>query len=268
MEIILNLHKMAVEHNSEVTYFLSSQDKQIKLNDHIGKNISFEFLNEINCIHCGKKTKKSFGGGYCYPHFASLACADICMVRPEKCHFHLGTCREEEWGKKTCFSPHIVYLANSSALKVGITRETQVPTRWMDQGASFALPILKVPTRLSSGLVETMISSEISDKTNWRKMLKNEIAEISLEEKRDLIVNKYREELEKIDGLEFLNEKVYEFNYPVTEYPQKIKSMSFDKMEVIEGVLKGIKGQYLILDTGVINIRKHAGYKVKLTIGD
>ena len=192
-------------------------------------------------------------------------------MSPDRCHFHLGTCRDEEWGKTVCFNEHIVYLANSSGVKVGITRATQVPTRWIDQGAVEALPIFRVKTRQQSGLVEKIFSEHISDKTNWRKMLKGEITAIDLPAMRDQLMETCKSELAQLTaehGLQSIvpitGVQVQSLSYPVIEYPSKISSHNLDKTPKISGVLQGIKGQYLILDTGVINLRKYTSYAIEI----
>ncbi|MGR9101083.1 MAG: DUF2797 domain-containing protein, partial [Gammaproteobacteria bacterium] len=219
--------------------------------------------------HCGRKIKKSFNQGYCYPCFTTLAQCDICIVKPEQCHYHKGTCREPEWGESHCMQQHFVYLATSSGVKVGITRHTQIPTRWIDQGAVEALPILKVASRYISGLAEIAIARHVNDKTGWQRMLKNHVDVIDLTAKRDELFEICRDELKEIEdrfgegGLTRLpDEKPVKIVYPVLKYPDKVKSFNLDKTPLIEGVLLGIKGQYLIFDSGVINIRKYAGYEV------
>lgn len=246
-------------------YQLNLSGDLIAMNSLIGEKIQIQFTQEIFCSHCGKKTKKSFSQGYCYPCSTKLASCDMCILKPELCHYAKGTCREPQWGEENCMIPHFVYLANSSGLKVGITRHTQIPTRWIDQGASFALPIIKVNTRLQSGLVEELFASEISDKTDWRKMLKGIPQEIDLEAKRDELFELLGPELDNFENLEVLDkERVVEINYPVNAYPEKVTSLSLDKNELITGKLLGIKGQYLILDSGVINIRNHTSYKIQM----
>ncbi len=238
-------------------YYLPVGREKIYLNDIIGKHISLNYQNAIYCANCNTLTKKSYSGGYCYLCSQSLARCDLCIMRPETCHYHLGTCREPKWGKKNCFSKHIVYLANSSGIKVGITRFSNTPSRWIDQGAISALPILEVQSRFDSGLLEVQFKKFISDKTNWRKMLKNEVDYINLE---DI----YNELLPKIDigNAKILTEKQINILYTVLEYPSKVISLSFDKTPQISSKLLGIKGQYLILDTGVLNIRKFSSYMV------
>lgn len=259
---------MVTSLESPVQYQLKLDDQLIPLNQYIGSSVKLSYCGEIHCIECGRKTSKSYNQGFCYPCFQTLAQCDLCIMKPETCHYHKGTCRQPEWGETHCMQDHYVYLANSSGIKVGITRGTQVPTRWIDQGASEALPIFKVSNRLLSGKIEMAIKNHISDRTDWRKMLKGEAEHIDLVTQRDTLLKISEHELldiEKTFGkseIEQLNENQVTINFPVTSYPEKIKSLSFDKIHDVEGVLKGIKGQYLILDTGVINIRKFSGYKV------
>jgi hypothetical protein len=259
MKISGNILKMKSKLTNPITYELPIGDELISMNDLIGKKIKLSYDGQINCISTGEKISKSYNQGFSFRSSQKLAACDICIVKPELCHFADGTCREPEWGEKNCFQPHIVYLSVSSHLKIGITRESQVPTRWIDQGASFALPILKVTDRLTSGLIEKEIAKSMSDKTNWRKMLQNDVQEVDLEQARENIFEDFANLLDDFDA-EDLDEDVVEINFPVNEYPEKIKSLGFDKVPVIEGVLNGIKGQYLILDCGVLNLRKHQGY--------
>lgn len=264
---------MKVKLTSPVNYQLTIGDEQVNMNDLIGKNITLKYEGEINCIACGRKTSKSYGQGHCYPCFRDLASCDMCIMKPETCHYEAGTCRQPEWGEENCFQTHYVYLANSSGVKVGITRGTQIPTRWIDQGAGQALPVFKVATRLQSGLLEVELKNHVSDRTDWRKMLKGDAESIDLAEVRDRIVaesSKVIGELKQRFGdeaIQFLpsGEQV-EIQYPVENYPEKIKSLNFDKQEKIKGVLLGIKGQYLILDCGVLNIRKFSGYNISLSM--
>lgn len=267
-----NLRKMPVEPGEDgqaAQYSLLIGDKKIPLNPLLGTHISLEYTGIINCVNCGRKTKKSFNQGHCFPCMKKLASCDSCIVKPELCHYHEGTCREPEWGKANCMSPHIVYLANSSGLKVGITRKNQVPTRWLDQGATQALPIFEVPTRRLAGLVEVGLAKHVADKTDWRKMLKGTADKLDLAVKAEELLGAAPEALEDLpleDGQAIqrleATDADWDFEFPVEQHPDKVKSMTFDKLDKVEGILQGIKGQYLILDTGVINIRRHGGYEV------
>ena len=185
-------------------------------------------------------------------------------MKPETCHHHLGTCREPDWGLANCFTPHVIYLANSSGVKVGITRKSNIPSRWIDQGAISALPMLEVDTRLKSGQIEQALKTYVNDKTNWRKMLKNEVQAIDLIEIKDQLLEKIKPLIATTNAVA-LERETLEIHYPVVEYPSKINSLNFDKTPNIEGILKGIKGQYLILDCGVINIRKFSAYDITFT---
>ena len=271
------LRKMMTELSGTVQYRLpliqadNSTALFIDMNALIGKKIKLTYHGEINCISCGAKTKKSYSQGHCYMCMKTLPECDLCIMKPETCHYAAGTCRDSVWADEHCMQKHFVYLANSSGIKVGITRGTQVPTRWMDQGAVQALPIFEVKNRLMSGLLEVIIKKHVSDRTDWRKMLKGIVEEIDLEQFRDEIVQDCTQEIDALkqehgdDALTALSDaSLVDINYPVTEYPEKIKSFNFDKTEEIEGELKGIKGQYLILDSGVLNIRKFTGYNVSL----
>ena len=266
------LRKMGTEHAAQVSYELKLADgegglQSLALNPLLGKVLSLEFGGNIHCIHCERKTNKSFSQGYCYPCFKKLAQCDTCIVKPETCHYHLGTCREPAWGEEHCFKDHTVYLASTTGLKVGITRETNMPTRWMDQGAIAALPLLKVNNRLASGLVETTLGQTIKDKTAWQRMLKNEVEDLDLVQEAQQVLADYQPQLAALDNLEFetLALEPLFFEYPVLQYPTKVKSLNLDKTPKIEGQLLGIKGQYLLLDTGVINLRKYAGYEVRFS---
>ncbi|MCF6765231.1 DUF2797 domain-containing protein [Thiotrichales bacterium 19S3-7] len=269
----ITLHKMqTVLENEKAHYYMNLDNEAVLFCDFLTKTIRFDYLNEINCLHCHRKTSKSFSQGYCFPCFRSLAQCDMCLMKPELCHYHLGTCREPQWGLRHCFQDHIIYLANTGDVKVGITRITNTPHRWIDQGATEVLPIARVKSRLISGLVEVELKKHIADKTNWRKMLKGQIEHKPLDVIRESIFISAKNQLAKIkldhgdDALELLNEKAFNIHYPVIEYPEKIKSFNLDKNQTFSGKLLGIKGQYLLLDTGVINIRKYSGYKVNLSI--
>ena len=164
--------KMTTRLSAPVNYSLPLGDTQVPLNPLLGTHVRLQYSGQINCVHCGRNTAKSFNQGYCYPCFMKLAQCDSCIIHPEKCHFEQGTCREPEWGEQFCMQDHIVYLANSSGVKVGITRATQIPTRWIDQGAVQALAIMRVRSRLQSGTLEMLFKQHVDDKTNWRDMLK------------------------------------------------------------------------------------------------
>jgi hypothetical protein len=268
-----DLRKMRVEEGDRILYTLPVGDAVVPLNPLLGAVIGIRHTGDIHCIACGRGTRKSFNQGHCFPCFRDLARCDGCIVRPERCHYHLGTCREPAWGEANCMRPHVVYLANTSGVKVGITRESQVPTRWIDQGASQALPIARVASRRLSGLVEVVFKSHVSDRTDWRRMLKGEPDAVDLSAHRDVLLAACAEALSDVTDAhddvapEFATgAESRTFRYPVLEYPERVASLNLDKTPEVRGTLLGIKGQYLILDSGVLNVRKFGGYEVELTI--
>ncbi|WMW04633.1 DUF2797 domain-containing protein [Pseudomonas entomophila] len=265
-----SLSKMAVRLEAPVVqYSFRLDDAEVPVNPLIGQSIRLEYLGAIHCTHCGKRTKTSFSQGYCYPCMTKLAQCDVCIMAPEKCHYDAGTCREPSWGEQFCMTDHVVYLANSSGIKVGITRATQLPTRWLDQGASQALPIMRVATRQQSGLVEDVLRSQVPDRTNWRALLKGDAEVLDLPAIREQIFDACADGIRGLQerfGLQAIQPlpeaEVVQMRYPVEAYPKKIVSFNLDKDPVVEGTLLGIKGQYLIFDTGVINIRKYTAYQL------
>lgn len=265
-----SIRKMAARLETPVVQYAFRLDEvEVPVNPMIGQTVRLQYLGAIHCSHCGKRTKTSFSQGYCYPCMTRLAQCDVCIMSPERCHYDAGTCREPSWGEQFCMTDHVVYLANSSGIKVGITRASQLPTRWLDQGASQALPILRVATRQQSGLVEDLLRSQVADRTNWRALLKGDAEPVDLIAVRDQLFDSCG------DGIRGLQERFglqaiqpltdgqpLEIRYPVEAYPGKIVSFNLDKNPVAEGTLLGIKGQYLIFDTGVINIRKYTAYQL------
>ena len=259
--------KMRTEFADPVRYFLPLGDSEILMNDLIGKNIQLTFTGQINCISCGKRTKTSFGQGFCYSCLQTAPEASETVMRPELSKAHLGIARDMDWAREHDLIDHFVYLAISGELKVGVTRHHQVPTRWIDQGANSAIILACTPNRHISGVIEVYLKNFFSDKTNWRSMLQNKInSEIDLQ-------------AEKLKASELLpaelklyiypENKIWEIHYPVVEFPDKVSSVSFDKEPVISGILTGIKGQYLIFSDGrVLNIRKHNGYWLEISQND
>lgn len=252
-----------------VQYQLRLGDTQIAVNPLIGSKLRLEFLGAIHCVNCGRKTKTSFSQGYCYPCMTKLAQCDVCIMAPEKCHYDAGTCRDPAWGEQFCMTDHVVYLANSSGVKVGITRASQLPTRWLDQGASQALPIMRVATRQQSGLVEDLFRSQVADRTNWRALLKGDAPAVDLVAIREQLFDSCAAGIQMLQdrfglqAIQALNDvDPIEIRYPVHTYPSKIASFNLDKNPIAEGTLLGIKGQYLIFDSGVINIRKYTAYQL------
>lgn len=266
MEATGNLLKMKTEYiDNKICYQLSLGDITIDMNALIGKNISLQFKDQINCISCGKKTNKSFGQGFCFSCFQSAPEADECILHPEKCKAHLGESRNQEWADSHCLIPHYVYLAVASGVKVGVTRSTQIPTRWIDQGAWQGIIIAETPNRHIAGIIEVFLKQHYSDKTNWRHMLKNVKAEgMDLINEKSNALSLLPEELHHY---QYNDNTIWEFNYPVNEFPTSPKTVNFDKQTQVFGKLNGIKGQYLLFDQErALNIRKHSGYLVTLQV--
>lgn len=258
-----NLRKMRTRLEDVAQYTLMLDDVPVDMNARIGDTIRLSFDGIINCIACGRETKKSFGQGFCYPCFRTAPEASECIIRPELCRAHEGEARDMAWAERHCLVEQIVYLARSSAIKVGITRASQIPTRWIDQGATDAIVLARVPNRYTAGLVEIAMKEHLTDRTNWQRMLKNEVTDADLVATKASLIDLLDADLRQYADPD---DTVCAIDYPVMRYPEKVKSTGFDKQAEIEGRLAGIKGQYLIFDDDrVLNIRKHNGYRISLT---
>lgn len=258
------LRKLEASGTDPVDYALPLGAAALSLGPLLGRTLRIESEGEIRCLACDRATRRSFGQGYCFRCFQTLARCDACIVKPELCHYAAGTCREPAWGEAHCLIPHVVYLANSSALKVGITRAHQATTRWIDQGASQALPILRVAERLASGVAEVALRAFVSDRTDWRAMLRGEPEPLDLAAARDALLSRFAPDDPALAGKRLPDSTPLRIRYPVLEYPKRLVSLGLEKQPTIEGTLLGIKGQYLLLDTGVFNVRKHAGHRVRV----
>lgn len=258
-----NLSKMRTKLESPIQYNLINGEQEVLMNQYIGSQIGIYFTGQINCVDCNKLTKKAFGQGFCYSCFVNSPMNAECIIRPELCEAHIGGGRDPEWEKKHHLQPHYVYIALSSGMKVGVTRDTQIPTRWIDQGAWKALLLAKTENRRQAGEIEVSLKPYISDKTAWQRMLKNQLQfDADLIEMKEELIEYIPEILQDFIVDE---DDVLELEYPVLHYPEKVKSINLDKTPTFEGKLNGIKGQYLIFDGGmVINIRKYSGYYVQV----
>ena len=258
------LTKMQTELGNPIQYYLVFENSFLNLNQLLDKDFEITFQG-YQCLNCGKK-KKIFRQGFCYDCFMSSASAGDWIMKPELSTAHLDIeDRDLAYEKKVQLQPHIVYLALSSEVKVGVTRGTQVPTRWIDQGAVQAIPIVEVPNRYLAGITEVALKSHYADKTNWQKMLKNEVPQV------DLIEERLKTEAflpKEVQNYFFKQEAhLYQLNYPVLNYPKKVTSLSLDKTLNFQGKLSGIKGQYLLFQDGtVFNVRTFEGYVVKISI--
>lgn len=258
------LNKMQTQFETPIQYFLIFQDSFLNINQLLNKNIEINFVG-YQCLNCGKK-KKIFRQGFCYDCFYSSPAVGDWIMKPELSTAHLGIQdRDLAYEERVQLQPHIVYLALSSEVKVGVTRKTQIPTRWIDQGAEKAISIVEVPNRYLAGITEVALKNHFADKTNWRKMLTNDIVFTDLIIEREKLQPLLPKEVQEYFHLE--KNDLYEMKYPVLEYPTKINSLSLDKTPKFKGKLTGIKGQYLIFEDGtVFNIRSNEGYVVSIQV--
>lgn len=244
-------------------YYLRLGEGELHLNPALGQQVRLQFTGEINCIYCGRKIKKSFNQGSCYPCFRQRPENDLCIVKPSLCHFEAGTCRDETFGRQNCQQPHYVYLALSSEVKVGITRKNNQLKRWADQGAVQGIPIAEVPSRKVAGELELILSQYVPDKTNWRKMLLGEVEAVDLKQVRDDL---FRHVPPAFRHYILTEEEIIQLTYPILEELSKITSYNLEKEMIIEDQLIGIKGQYLLFAGGVINMSKYRGYYLNIQI--
>lgn len=261
MQKQFTLSKMRAQNEQLVRYFITMGDTEIEMNQYIGKKIKIEFTGKIQCLGCGREIRKSFHQGYCYTCLMTLPETAPCILNPELCEAHLGIWRNKEWSEKNCLSPHFVYLSNTGNLKVGVTRESQIPTRWIDQGASQAIIAAKTPNRFTAGQIEVALKKIFYDKTNWQRMLKTggDIS-VDLQKEKQKLKTKLSPDFMKYF---FEDNTITEFKFPITNYPEKILPFNIEKEKIFEGTLNGIKAQYLILESGkVLNIRKFGAYEV------
>jgi hypothetical protein len=254
---------MQTEYSDTIQYYLMFDNDVLNMNQLMGKSIHVSF-EKYQCMNCAKD-KEIYRQGFCKSCFFDAPQAGEWIMHPEKSTAHLGIAdRDLAYEQRVQLTPHIVYLALSSNVKVGVTRKTQVPTRWIDQGAVKALPIVEAPNRYLAGIAEVALKNHVADKTNWRAMLKNETPEADLIQVKNDLKQFLPEEVR-----EYVLEdaEVLDLNFPVVQYPTKIKSLNLTKTPDFSGVLKGIKGQYLIFeDNTVFNVRNNEGIVVNLSV--
>jgi len=258
------LTKMETEYGKPIQYYLVFENSFLNVNQLLDKNIEISFVG-FQCLNCGKK-KKIFRQGFCYDCFYSSAAVGDWIMKPELSTAHLGIAdRDLVYEEKVQLQPHIVYLALSSEIKVGVTRKTQVPTRWIDQGANEAISIIEVPNRYLAGITEVALKNHYADKTNWRKMLTNDIESVDLVAERLKLQYLIPAEAQEYFYLD--KNDLYQMEYPVLQFPTKVKSLSLDKTPHFQGKLTGIKGQYLLFEDGtVFNVRGSEGYIVSILV--
>lgn len=246
----------------EAQYLFKADQDFVKLNPLIGRQITIEFQNQKYCSNCGQQVPDLFRMGFCRSCFFTAPQAGESIIRPELSQAHKGLAdRDLAYEKAYQLQPHVVYLANSGALKVGVTRARQKRQRWIDQGASAAVVLAETENRYEAGLIEVALKAHLGDKTPWQRMLKNELPDLDLLAEKARVASLLPEDLQAFVSQD---EQVYETHYPVRHYPQKIKNLKLDKESEISGILEGVKGQYLLLsEDRVFNIRASAGYRVK-----
>lgn len=260
MENKIILKKLRAEFTNPVTYYFPDMNTEINLNQLLGKTINIAFTGNIFCLGCHKKIPKSYGQGYCYQCFTTLPENEECVLRPELCRAHLGIARNMEYARLHCLNDHIVYLSVTSGLKVGVTRISQIPARWIDQGAGQAIKLAQTQNRYQAGMVEVALKKHIADKTNWKSMLRYAAPELDLSVEKEKIKNHI-----PADFTQFItsDNNITSINYPVLSLPSNPVNISLDKTTSISARLSGIKGQYLMFDNqNVLNIRKHGGYEI------
>lgn len=264
------LRSMQCVPTSPVDYTLMLDDTAIPMKHLLGQHLRLHFDGRISCRHCATLSRKSYGGGYCYPCFKTLARCDLCVMSPDRCHYAAGTCREPTWGDAFCMQPHVVYVANSAGAKVGITKPSNLPGRWLDQGATQALVILHTRSRHQAGCVEAALARYVSDRTNWRTLVSRDAAEIDLRALAASLRNDAAAELRALEvrfpnALTWVDDQLpLIFQYPVTAYTSPARGLALLPGAAVGGVLLGIKGQYLLFDSGVFNVRRHTSYHVEL----
>ncbi len=274
----LLLRRLRIEAGQPLRYFLSDPESEpelsVELSAMLGCHVRLRHTGVIRCQACGNSTRKSYSQGHCYPCFKRLASCDLCVMAPHRCHYDKGTCRDPDWGESFCMQPHLVYLANSSGLKVGITRDGQQFGRWRDQGALQGRLLARAATRKAAGELEVQLAKEFGDRSQWRALVSGNAdlldLDVAARQARALVPDPgpgidYVDVAPRTDEEEAADTATHEFRYPVSQWPP-VERLNFKVRDEINGVLTGIKGQYLLFDTGVFNVREHTGYEVVVTL--
>ena len=257
------LGKLLIERGEPARYALRLGDELVPLNEQVGRGLEFDFSGAVACTACGARGARSYGGGYCYDCFTSLARADLCMMAPNRCHHHLGTCREPEWGTAFCMRPHVVYLANTAGLKVGLTRAERTVGRWLDQGATQAMVICEASTRREAGLIEVALAQHVSDRADWRKLVQGDAPPIDLRARAESLKSSVA-----IPCGEWSIGEVTALTYPVDGYgPAEQLQLSAESPRFTSRLL-GCKGSYLLFEHGAFNVSAHRGFEVRVQVVD
>ena len=258
------LNKMKTEIDSSLNYFLELDDDFININQLLGSKIKLSF-NGYECLNC-KSDLQLYRQGHCKKCFFALPSTADWIMKPELSKAHLNIeDRDLEFEKKVQLKPHVLYLAFSSNVKVGVTRKTQVPFRWIDQGAVQAIEIAEFPNRYLAGISEVALKNYYADKTNWREMLKTSSSNVDLELERVNALGKIPKEA--LDSIQTKKYTAFDIGYPVNKYPEKPRSLNLPKEKSFTGELVGVKGQYLMFsDDTVFNVRSNEGIIIDLEI--
>ena len=261
------LRKMPADFDGTAHYTLDLANGSLAIDALLGRPFTVRATGLLTCIACGSRVKKFYGQGFCYPCLLKAPEAAECIVRPELCRAHLGEGRDREWEREHHDTEHLVYLSHTGGIKVGVTRATQLPTRWIDQGAVAGLVIARAPYRQLAGRIEVDLKRVFADRTDWRAMLRPvepdlEALHAAREQAIDAVHADLREHMVS-------SEDPVRLNYPVLRYPPKLASVQLAKMPLVQGLLVGVKGQYLIWEDGrVLNVRNHSGHHVVVEHGD
>ena len=261
------LSKLQVEHPADslvpVVYRLDTDGES--LHEWLGRRVTLRATGRIICSACGNTTRKSYGGGHCYRCFKTLARCDLCVMAPQRCHYAAGTCREPQWGEDFCMQPHWVYLSNVTGLKVGITRRGLERGRWVDQGAVQGRLLARTKSRHAAGLLEVDIAQNVSDRGQWRQMVSTTPTPLDLNAAAQELAARYATQHPEAEFL--AASEVQQITYPVTHWPPPNR-LNFRQAPIHEGVLCGIKGQFLLFEHGVFNVREHTGYEAEISVSD
>lgn len=262
MQFAGQILKMISQIGNPIQYYLNLGNDLINMNQLFDKIINIKHIS-YECVNCGSD-EKIYRMGFCKKCFFESPYASETIIRPELSTAHLGIGeRNLEIEKEIQLVPHIVYLAFTGDVKVGVTRESQIPTRWIDQGATLALPIARTENRYEAGMIEVELKKYLPDKTNVKKMLSDNENNLDLKVFRKKIAEYFPNDYKKFalaDG------EIMELHFPYKS-PENINVFTFDKKPEFEGILKGIKGQYLYFEGGkFINIRSHEGYVIEMKI--
>ena len=262
------LRKLSFAAGSPIRYALRMGEQTLHLNGCLGEGLRLSWAGEALCSGCGKAVPKRYGGSYCYPCFKRLARCDLCVMSPTRCHHHLGTCREPAWGEEHCMTPHTVYLANSSGVKVGLTRGETAVNRWVEQGATQGLAIARANTRRAAGELEALLAEYVPEHTDWRALVTSPARPVALDAVADRLIERARERAKRISGIQWLAcRESATFTYPVLRHARKAVRLTLGAGagdNVVEGRLCGIVGQYLLFEHGAFNVAKHVGCVVRV----